>query len=261
LLVGHGTESRQHTERKHFLISSDIAAELQVGFSEHLHVTLPCYTLLEAIGATPSQGRSVLRARRSVPAADGLDEANDLVWKIWFFARVSWLGRQANTTRTDQARIGRLKAPEGPANCALEVNVLIIGAAEREVCRCGVAIRDRHEADDETRWIDLHNAAETRRLRPQIAVDVVMDAIRSGISRQIGAALHRTERQMQRILGALGPVMKVPYKTRPLRSLRLDLSRLRQDQADQILLRQSVQHVAIHGYGESSRSLPCQARF
>jgi hypothetical protein len=88
-----------------------------------------------------------------------------------------------------------------------------------------------------------------------------MDAIRSGISRQIGAALHRTERQMQRILGALGPVMKVPYKTRPLRSLRLDLSRLRQDQADQILLRQSVQHVAIHGYGESSRSLPCQARF
>ena len=55
---------------------------------------------------------------------------------------------------------------------------------------------------------------------------------------------------MQRILGALAPVMKVPYKTRPLRSLRrLDLSRLRQDQADQILLRQSVQHVAIHGYG------------
>ena len=46
-----------------------------------------------------------------------------------------------------------------------------------------------------------------------------------------------------------------------LRSLRLDLSRLRHDQADQILLRQSVQRVTIHGYGESSRPLPCQARF
>ena len=63
---------------------------------------------------------------------------------------ISWLGRQANTIRTDQARIGRLEAPEGHANGALEVNVLIIGAAEREVCRCGVTIRDRREAEDET---------------------------------------------------------------------------------------------------------------
>ena len=40
-----------------------------------------------------------------------------------------------------------------------------------------------------------------------------------------------------------------------LRSLRLDLSRLRQHQADQILLRQSVQRVAIHGYGDIESSV------
>ena len=38
-----------------------------------------------------------------------------------------------------------------------------------------------------------------------------------------------------------------------LRSLRLDLSRLRQDQADQILLRQCEKRVAIHRYRESTR--------
>src|SRR5450759_4659844 len=45
-----------------------------------------------------------------------------------------------------------------------------------------------------------------------------------------------------------------------LRSLRFDLSRLRQDQADQIILVKSEERVAIHGYGESSRPLPCQAQ-
>jgi hypothetical protein len=44
-----------------------------------------------------------------------------------------------------------------------------------------------------------------------------------------------------------------------LRSLRLDLSNLRQDQADLIFLGQSEKRVAIHEYGESSRRLPCQA--
>jgi hypothetical protein len=44
-----------------------------------------------------------------------------------------------------------------------------------------------------------------------------------------------------------------------LRSLRLDLSNLRQDQADLIFLGQSEERVAIHEYGESSRRLPCQA--
>jgi hypothetical protein len=40
-----------------------------------------------------------------------------------------------------------------------------------------------------------------------------------------------------------------------------DLRSLRLDQADQIILGKSDKRVAIHGYGESSRPLPCQARF
>jgi len=45
------------------------------------------------------------------------------------------LRRQAHAARTDQAGIGRLEAPERPARCTLEVNVLVVGAAEREISR------------------------------------------------------------------------------------------------------------------------------
>src|SRR6516165_5285672 len=57
----------------------------------------------------------------------------------------SGLRLQAHAARTDQARIGRLEAPEGPADRAFEVNVLIVGAAEGKVSRQHVAVRNRYK--------------------------------------------------------------------------------------------------------------------
>src|SRR5262249_13462054 len=86
----------------------------------------------------------------------------------------SRLRRQADAARADQARIGRLEAPEGPADGAFEVNVPIVGAAEGKVGRQHVAVRNRHKTDDDTARVDLDDAAEPGHLRPQIALDVVM---------------------------------------------------------------------------------------
>src|SRR5262249_20958777 len=71
----------------------------------------------------------------------------------------SGLRWQAHAARTDQARIGRLEAPEGPADRAFEVNVLIVGAAERKVSRQHVAVRNRHKTDDDAARVDFDDAA------------------------------------------------------------------------------------------------------
>src|ERR1700726_4999500 len=54
------------------------------------------------------------------------------------------LRRQTNAARPDQAGIGRLEAPEGSACRPLQVDILIVGAAEREIGCCGVVVRYRH---------------------------------------------------------------------------------------------------------------------
>src|SRR6516162_118133 len=97
----------------------------------------------------------------------------------------SGLRWQAHAARTDQARMRRLEAPEGPTDRAFEVNVLIVGAAEGKVSRQQVAVRNRHKADDDAARIDLDDAAEPGHLRPQIALDVVMDPVRASIPRTI----------------------------------------------------------------------------
>src|ERR1700674_2149537 len=124
--------------------------------------------------------------------------------------RGSRLCRQAHTSRADQARIGRLETPEGPAGCPLEVYVLIVGAAESEVGRCVIAIWNRHETKNDAARIDFGYAADAEQLRPQIAADVVMDAIGSTVAGDIGACLHACEGKMERILGALGTAHRGP---------------------------------------------------
>src|SRR6516162_7643366 len=115
----------------------------------------------------------------------------------------SGLRLQAHAARTDQARIGRLEAPEGPADRAFEVNVLIIGAAEGKVSRQHVAVRNRYKTDDDAARVDFDDAAEPGHLGPQIALDVVMDPVRAPIPRAIGACFDTLECQVQRILLAL----------------------------------------------------------
>src|SRR5262249_62005456 len=97
------------------------------------------------------------------------------------------LGRRAYAARADQARIGRLEAPEGPADRAFEVDVPIVGAAEGKVGRQYIAVRNRHKTDDDAARVDLDDAAEPGHLGPQIAFDVVMDSVRTPIPRTVGA--------------------------------------------------------------------------
>src|SRR6516162_5199381 len=115
----------------------------------------------------------------------------------------SGLRWQAHAARTDQARIGRLEAPEGPADRAFEVNVLIVGAAEGKVSRQHVAVRNRYKTDDDAARVDFDDAAEPGHLGPQITLDVVMDPIRAPIARAIGAGFDTLECQVKRIWLAL----------------------------------------------------------
>src|SRR5438093_47750 len=101
--------------------------------------------------------------------------------------RGSLLRRQPHAPRADQAGIGRLETPEGPARCSLEVNVLVVGAAKSEVGGCGVAIRNRDETEDDAARIDFDNAAKTKHLSPQIALHVIMDAVGGAAPWHIGA--------------------------------------------------------------------------
>src|SRR5437867_13427173 len=71
------------------------------------------------------------------------------------------LRRQAHTPRSDQPGIGGLEAPEGPADSAHQIDVLIIGAAEGEISCCRVIIWYRHETDNDAARVDSNNAAET----------------------------------------------------------------------------------------------------
>src|SRR6516164_8090398 len=101
---------------------------------------------------------------------------------------------QAHTARADQAGIRRLEAPEGPADRALEIDVLIVGAAEGEVGGRSVVVRYRHKAQNYAARVDFQHPAERGRRHPQITLDVVMDAIGSSVSGHKGPGLHTRER-------------------------------------------------------------------
>src|SRR5215212_3713393 len=87
------------------------------------------------------------------------------------------LCREPHAAGADQPGKGRLEAPERAARRAHEIDELVVGAAEREVGGREIAVRDRHETDNETAWIDLEDAAEPGGGHPQIAFDVVMKAV------------------------------------------------------------------------------------
>src|SRR5690348_11750528 len=103
------------------------------------------------------------------------------------------LRRQARSPRTNQPGIGSLEAPEGPADCPHQIDVLIVGAAKSEIGGCGVVVRYRHKTENDAARADLDNAAETGQRRPQIATHVVMHAVRPAIPGYKGSSLHRTE--------------------------------------------------------------------
>src|SRR5689334_19171891 len=115
----------------------------------------------------------------------------------------SLLRWQANAARPNQAGIGRLKAPKGPAGCPLQIDGLIVGAAEREVGCCSVGVRYRHKTENDAARIDLDNAAKTGQCGPEIAAHVVMHAVRAAIPGYEGSGLHRAEGRMRGIFRAL----------------------------------------------------------
>src|ERR1700736_4404492 len=90
---------------------------------------------------------------------------------VWLLISVlpSELRRQANAARPDQPGVGRLEAPEGPAGCPLQVDGLMVGAAERKVGCCGVIVRYRHKTENDAARVDLDNAAKTSQCGPEIA--------------------------------------------------------------------------------------------
>jgi len=96
------------------------------------------------------------------------------------------LCREADPAGSDQSGIWCLEAPERAGDRPLEIDVLVVRAAERKVGRRHVAVRDRHEADNDAARIDFDDAAEPGHLCPQIALYVVMDAIGAAVSGTIG---------------------------------------------------------------------------
>jgi hypothetical protein len=83
---------------------------------------------------------------------------------------------QPHATRPDQARIGRLKTPDRPANCSFHVNVLVIRATKRKVRTCGIAVRQWYVTEDHAARIIFDNSADAEH-GPEVAVHVVVDAI------------------------------------------------------------------------------------
>src|SRR5580704_15623065 len=115
----------------------------------------------------------------------------------------SLLRRQANAARPDQPGIGRLEPPEGPADCPLQIDGLIVRAAERKVGCCSVAVRYRHKTENDAARVDLDDTAKTGQCGPEIAAHVVMHAVRTAIPGHEGSGLYRTEGRMRRIFRAL----------------------------------------------------------
>ena len=113
-----------------------------------------------------------------------------------------------------------MKRQKVPVIAPSKIDVLVVRAAEREIGRQDIAVRYRHETHNYAARIDLDNAAEPGHLCPQIALDVVMDAVGAAVSGTIGARLDAREGQMQRVFRALraalfGPLVNEAYHMRP----------------------------------------------
>src|SRR5271156_101197 len=101
----------------------------------------------------------------------------------------SGLRRQANAARPDQSGVGRLEPPESSTDCPLQINKLIVGAAEREIRCCGVIVGYRHITENDSARIDLDNAAKPGQCGPEITLHVVMHAVRPAIPGYEGSGL------------------------------------------------------------------------
>src|SRR5690348_18510829 len=79
------------------------------------------------------------------------------------------LRRQARSPRTNQPGIGSLEAPEGPADCPHQLDVLMVGAAKSEMGVCGVVVRYRPKTENDAGRADWDSAAGTGQRRHKIA--------------------------------------------------------------------------------------------
>src|SRR5215813_127998 len=76
------------------------------------------------------------------------------------------LCRQAHAPGTDQAGVGRFEAPEGPADCSHQIDVLVVRAAKSEVGGCGVIVRYSHKTENDPARVDLDDAAKAGQCGP-----------------------------------------------------------------------------------------------
>src|SRR5260370_6113057 len=115
---------------------------------------------------------------------------------------LSPLSRQPDAARPDQARIGRLETPDRAADGPFHVDVLIVGAAKRKVRTRGIAIRQRHVTEDHAARIIFDDSADAEH-GPEVAVHVVVDAVRTAGAGIVAAGSRAAERRVRRISGAL----------------------------------------------------------
>jgi hypothetical protein len=66
---------------------------------------------------------------------------------------------------------------------------LVVRATKGKIGRQQIAVRDWHEPENDAARIDLHDAPQPRHGGPEIALDVVMDAVGATVARHIGASL------------------------------------------------------------------------
>src|ERR1700730_607861 len=116
--------------------------------------------------------------------------------------RLITLRRQPHAARPDQARIGRLKTPDRAADGPFHVDVLVIGPAKRKVCTSGIAIRQWHVTEDHAAGILFDDPADAEH-GPEIAMHIVMDAVRAAGTGIVATGSRATECRIRRVSGAL----------------------------------------------------------
>src|ERR1700730_14473019 len=127
--------------------------------------------------------------------------------------RLITLRRQPHAARPDQARIGRLKTPDRAADGPFHVDVLVIGPAERKVCARGIAIRQWHVTEDHAAGIIFDDPANAEH-SPEIAMHIVMDAVRAAGTGIVAAGSRATECGVRRVSGALRAGWRRPPQER-----------------------------------------------
>ncbi len=113
------------------------------------------------------------------------------------------LCRHSHTTRSDQPGVRRLELVNSPTDGSFHVNILVVLAAKGKVRGRRITIRQRHVPDDKPARVIFYDAADTAR-RPQIAMHVVVDAVRSAVAWIVAAGRGEEERRVLRVTATLG---------------------------------------------------------